>query len=78
MSGITDLPAIIRRGDVAALENMLAENPGLANARDDRGNSPLLIATYFGRHEMVRRDSRRSPPRGRGTYPRPLAFLVPC
>jgi uncharacterized protein len=54
MSGITDLLAIIRRGDVAALEKMLAENPGLANARDDRGNSPLLIATYFGRHEMVR------------------------
>lgn len=54
MSGITDLLAIIRRGDVAALEKMLAENPGLANARDDRGNSLLLIATYVGRHEMVR------------------------
>jgi hypothetical protein len=54
LSGITDLLAIIRRGDVAALEKMLAENPGLANARDDWGNSPLLIATYVGRHEMVR------------------------
>jgi hypothetical protein len=43
MSGITGLLAIIRRGDVAALEKMLADNPGLANARDDRGNSPLLM-----------------------------------
>jgi ankyrin repeat protein len=54
MSGVTDLLGVIRRGDMTALGTLLAENPGLANTRDDRGNSPLLIATYTGRQEMVR------------------------
>jgi uncharacterized protein len=54
MSGIADVLGVIRRGDMTALGTLLTENPGLANARDDGGNSPLLIATYTGRQEMVR------------------------
>lgn len=54
MSESTDLLDVIRRGDMTAFGDLLARNPALVNARDDRGNSPLLIATYAGRPEMVR------------------------
>lgn len=54
MSGVTELLGVIRRGDMTALATLLADSPGLANTRDEKGNSPLLIATYTGRQEMVR------------------------
>lgn len=53
MSGIADLLAAIRRGDAKRVGELLAAGPDLANARDERGNSPLLIATYTGQHDIV-------------------------
>jgi ankyrin repeat protein len=54
MSDITELLGCVRRGDRPAVESLLAANPALANGRDDRGNSPLLVATYTGRQEIAR------------------------
>jgi ankyrin repeat protein len=53
VSGIADLLGAIRRGDAKAVGDLLAAQPGLANTRDERGNSPLLIATYTGRPDIV-------------------------
>ncbi len=54
MNNITDLVGAIRCGDTQAAGDLRAESPGLANARDENGNSPLLVATYAGRPELVR------------------------
>ncbi len=54
MSALADLLAAIQRGDAKTAGDVLAANPDIANARDDRGDSPLLIATYRGRHDLVR------------------------
>ncbi len=54
MGGIADLLGAIRRGDAKSVGDLLAAGPDLANARDERGNSPLLIATYAGQHDIVR------------------------
>ena len=54
MSGIADLLGAIRRGDAKSVGDLLAAGPELANARDERGNSPLLIATYTGKQDLVR------------------------
>jgi len=54
VSGIADLLGAIRRGDAKFVGDLLAAGPDLANARDERGNSPLLIAIYTGQHDIVR------------------------
>jgi uncharacterized protein len=54
VSGIADLLAAIRRGDAKGVADLLAARPDLANDRDEHGNSPLLIATYTGKHDIVR------------------------
>ena len=53
MAGIADLLGAIRRGDAKTVGDLLAASPDLANAKDERGNSPLLIATYTGKHDIV-------------------------
>jgi len=53
MGGINDLLGIIGRGDAKAVGDLLAANPDLANARDEKGNSPLLMATYSGKQDIV-------------------------
>jgi ankyrin repeat protein len=54
MSGVTELLGVIRRGDTKAVEDLLAAHPDLANARDEKGNSPVLMATYAGKQDIVR------------------------
>ena len=54
MSGIADLLGAIRRGDARSVGDLLAAGPDLANARDEHANSPLLIATYTGKQDIVR------------------------
>ena len=54
MNGIADLLAHIRRGNASAVAEILTANPGLTNARDDKGDSPVLVATYHGKPELVR------------------------
>jgi uncharacterized protein len=53
VAGIADLLGAIRRGDAKTVGDLLAASPDLANAKDERGNSPLLIATYTGKHDIV-------------------------
>jgi len=53
MGGINDLLGIIGRGDAKAVGDLLAANPDLANAWDEKGNSPLLMATYSGKQDIV-------------------------
>ena len=54
MSGVTELLVVIRRGDPKAVGDLLAAHPDLANARDEKGNSPVLMATYAGKQDIVR------------------------
>ena len=54
MSGVTELLGVIRRGDTKAVEDLLAARPDLANARDEKGNSLVLMATYAGKQDIVR------------------------
>jgi len=54
MSRIDELLGAIRRGDTKACGDLLAASLDLANARDENGDSPLLIATYTGRQDAVR------------------------
>ena len=54
MSGLTELLGVIRRGDTKAVGDLLAAHPDLANARDEKGNSPVLMATYAGKQDIVR------------------------
>jgi ankyrin repeat protein len=54
VGGIADLLGAIRRGDAKTAGDLLTAQPDLANARDEQGNSALLIATYFGKHDLVR------------------------
>ena len=54
MSGFTELLGVIRRGDTKVVEDLLAAHPALGNARDEKGNSPVLMATYAGKQDIVR------------------------
>jgi ankyrin repeat protein len=48
------LLGVIRRGDSKVVKALLAAHPDLANARDEKGTSPVLMATYAGKQEIVR------------------------
>lgn len=44
---------VIRAGDKARLEALLAADPKLVNVRNEMGHSPVLIAQYHRRHDLV-------------------------
>jgi uncharacterized protein len=44
---------VIRAGDRARLEALLAAEPGLVNARNESGHSPVLIAQYHKKRDLV-------------------------
>jgi ankyrin repeat protein len=44
---------VVRAGDIVRLKALLASQPGLANARNERGHSPVLIAQYHHKAEAV-------------------------
>src|SRR5262245_6551971 len=48
-----DIFAAIEADDRAEVENHLARDPALVNARNERGDSPLLTAAYFKRKEIL-------------------------
>jgi uncharacterized protein len=50
----SDVMKAIQSDDIASLKQFLADQPELASGRDENGNSPLLIAAYYGRTAMVR------------------------
>ena len=44
---------VIRVGDKARLEALLAADPGLVNVRNEQGHSPVLIAQYHHKTDLV-------------------------
>ena len=48
MNSSEQLFQAIRSGDDATLRDLLAQEPLLIQARDARGSSPLVLATYLG------------------------------
>jgi ankyrin repeat protein len=52
MSKATEFFAAIRAGDATAVRGMLDEDPGLATAKNEQGQSPVLVAVYGGRGEI--------------------------
>ena len=53
-SGADDLFAAVRAGNVPAVEQILARDPGAAAARDGDGATPLHYAAAAGHRELVR------------------------
>src|SRR5437667_1848563 len=53
MEAAQEIFDVVRAGDVSRLQALLATNPGLANVRNNRGHSPVLIAQYHRRPEAV-------------------------
>ncbi|MFN2571471.1 MAG: ankyrin repeat domain-containing protein [Gemmatimonadales bacterium] len=45
---------VVRAGDTAKLQALLKNNPGLANVRNERGHSPVLIAQYHHKRDALR------------------------
>jgi len=43
----------VRAGDTGRLQALLRSNPGLANVRNERGHTPVLIAQYRDKPEAV-------------------------
>jgi ankyrin repeat protein len=43
----------VKEGDAEAVREELRRNPSLARARTEAGESPLLLATYYGQAEVV-------------------------
>lgn len=43
----------IRRGDAARVKELLAQQPGLVNARSERGESAVLLAAYYRRQDVL-------------------------
>lgn len=43
----------IRSGQAGPLSDLLKKNPDLVNTRDERGFTPLVLATYLGQKEIA-------------------------
>ena len=52
MGNATDLLALVRAGDAAAVARMLELDPELLQARNEQGISAVLLACYLGRREI--------------------------
>jgi ankyrin repeat protein len=50
---IQEFLSVVTQGDVLQVKEMLSKVPSLAQARDDRGVSAILKATYYGRKEVL-------------------------
>jgi len=43
----------IRSGDLASVSKMIVENPALLYEKDERGSTPLILATYYNHEGMA-------------------------
>ena len=50
----TSLFDAIRNADVSMVTSLVKENPSLAQEKDQRGSTALLLATYYGHMDIVR------------------------
>lgn len=53
MGAAQEIFDVVRAGDTTRLKALLASEPGLVNARNERGHSPVLIAQYHHKKEAV-------------------------
>src|SRR2546425_10080071 len=53
MTAGTEFFDAIRAGDVARVRGLLAAEPELVNRRNERGHSPVLIAQYHHKRDVV-------------------------
>src|SRR5687767_14872732 len=53
MDTIKQLFDAIQSGEFEAVRQLLAAEPALANARNDGGMAPLMMAVYFGRRDLA-------------------------
>ena len=44
----------IRSGDYDQVKSFLSNTPELINTKDQRGSTPLLLATYYGVEDIVK------------------------
>ena len=52
MTSAQDLLEAVKAGDVNRVNELLAGDPTLVNARDASGNSAILLAIYYGRKQV--------------------------
>jgi len=45
----------VRNNDVSAIESAISDNPSVLEARDDRGSTPLILASYLGHREATKK-----------------------
>ncbi len=53
MNATQEIFAVIRAGDADRLKALLAADPAVARARNERGHTPLMIAQYHRRSDLV-------------------------
>lgn len=53
MSLVQEIMTAVKSRDLVRVEALLAQDPGLVNARTEKGDSPILIAQYYGAKEIV-------------------------
>jgi len=53
MGAAQDVFDVIRQGDAARLRALLAADPAVVNTRNERGHSPVLIAQYHHKRDLV-------------------------
>ncbi len=53
MNATPEIFAVIRAGDADRLKALLAADPALARARSERGHTPLMVAQYHRRRDLV-------------------------
>lgn len=45
---------VVKAGNVSSIKQLLDSDPSLVNSRDEMGNSAILLALYYGHHEVAR------------------------
>jgi uncharacterized protein len=53
MDATQEMMAAVKQGDAVKIKTLLDHDPGLVNARTETGESAILLATYYGRKEIV-------------------------
>ena len=61
MSNQTEFLDAVKKGDLAAVERLLAADPSLLSAKDENGTAAVSLAHYHGRTEVARALLDRGP-----------------
>ena len=51
---LTELEEYIESGNAAAIDNLLHANPALCQQKTSHEISPLLLACYYNKHQIVK------------------------